>query len=321
MKIILNTCTNPYFNLALEEYLLYNTDYEVFMLWRNAPSIIVGRNQNTHAEINSLYVNENKLPVVRRMSGGGAVFHDLGNINFTFIKKKNDNDFNNYALFCAPVIKALASLGVTAELSGRNDLLIDGKKFSGNAQHAHADRIMHHGTLMFDADIQRLTNALNVNPLKIQSKGIKSVRSRVTNISAHLPSPLTAEEFINHLLGCVEGEFHILSDAEIAAAQKLCDEKYSTQDWNYGYKKEFTVKKETLLPQGCFDVEMNIAEGKIKEIRIFGDFFINGDIAVLEEALTYTPYMPDEIAKSLDSVDTAALFPHIDKKTLVSLVI
>ena len=190
MLLINNTSTNAYFNLAMEEYFLKNTTEDVFMLWRNESAIIVGKNQNTLSEINYEYVKENNIKVVRRQSGGGAVFHDLGNINFTFISC-NDNSFSDFKRFTMPIIECLEDLNIHAEFSGRNDLLIDNQKFSGNAQYNYKNKVMHHGTLLFSSQINDLSSALKVKPSKFEGKGVKSVKSRVTNISNHLKKSMT----------------------------------------------------------------------------------------------------------------------------------
>lgn len=323
MKIIFQNTTDPYFNLALEEYLLRQCEGDIFMLWINSPCIVVGRNQNTLAEINYDYVREHNIPVVRRQTGGGAVFHDLGNVNFTFIQENGTENFSNYAVYCRPIIEVLGLLGVAAELSGRNDLLIDGKKFSGNAQCAWHGRMMHHGCIMFDANVSHLADALRVNPLKIQSKGIKSVRSRVTNIAEHLLAPLPMEEFCEMVLQKIEqenpgSERYTLSEADNAAVRALREEKYATWEWNFGYKKEFSFHKDGYFPGGLLDVRMNILEDKIDDIRIFGDYFGLGDVAELEEHLRGTPYNPEAVKARLEELDISAYFSGITTDELLT---
>ena len=195
MIYINNTNTNPYFNMAVEEYILKEFKEDCFMIWRNQPCIVVGKNQNTLSEINLEYVKTNNIPVVRRLSGGGTVFHDLGNLNFTFIKNNSEENFNNFRKFTLPILNVLNSLNINAEFSGRNDLTIEGKKFSGNAQYNYKNRVLHHGTLLFSSNITDLSKALQAKPLKFQDKSIKSVLSRVTNISSHLKQPLSIMEF------------------------------------------------------------------------------------------------------------------------------
>lgn len=323
MKIIDQRTTDPYFNLALEEYLLRQCEGDFFMLWRNSPCIVVGRNQNTLAEINYDYVREHEIPVVRRQTGGGAVFHDFGNINYTFIQEGGTDHFSDYALYCRPVIEVLQSLGVPAELSGRNDLLIEGKKFSGNAQCAYHGRMMHHGCIMFNANVNNLADALRVNPLKIQSKGIKSVRSRVTNIAEHLPAPLTMEEFSIRVLDKIEqenpgSERYSLPPEEVEAVNALREGKYSTWEWNFGYKKEFSFHKDSYFSGGLLDVRMDIAQDRIAEVRIFGDYFGRRDVAEAEDALRGKPYSPGEVRACLESLPIGEYFSGISIDELVS---
>jgi lipoate-protein ligase A len=201
MICIKNEDTNPYFNLAAEEYVLKNFSDNAFMLWRNAPSIIVGNHQNTLAEINTEYVKENNIDVVRRLSGGGAVFHDLGNLNFTFIKNIDKNkDKVDFSTFTQPIIDVLRNMNINANFEGRNDIVIDGKKISGNAQHTNGNRILHHGTLLFSSVMTDLSNALKVNPLKFKDKAVKSVKSRVSNISDHMPEKTDVLTFRNRIM-------------------------------------------------------------------------------------------------------------------------
>ena len=186
MLCIKDSHTDPYFNIAADEYALKYLEDDCFMLWRNEPSIIVGKHQNTLAEINVDYVMKNNIKVVRRISGGGAVFHDLGNLNFTFVKNAGEDAQGDFRKFTQPILDVLQSMGINAKFEGRNDLTIDGKKFSGNAESIWKNRVLHHGTLLFSAVMTDLSAALKVNPLKFQDKAVKSVRSRVTNISEHL---------------------------------------------------------------------------------------------------------------------------------------
>ena len=195
--VIFNSSLDPYFNLAAEQYLLERRDTApVFMIWRNSPAVIIGKNQNAYAELNEAFIRENDIKVVRRLTGGGAVFHD---VNYTFISPKQGANALDFARFCAPIIEALCDLGANAVLSGRNDIEIDGRKVSGNAQTVCGDRILHHGTLLWSADLSKLAGALKVDPEKIASKGIKSVRSRVANIRDLIGSEMSATDFIDYL--------------------------------------------------------------------------------------------------------------------------
>ena len=237
MKYIINHSNDTAFNIALEEYAFKHLldEDQIFLLWINKPSIIVGRHQNTIEEINRDYVREHGIEVVRRISGGGAVYHDLNNLNYTIISKEDENKAFDFKSFSTPVINTLAELGVKAEFTGRNDLEIDGKKFCGNAQAYINGRIMHHGCLLFDVDLSVLANALKVSKDKFESKGVKSVRARVTNIIDELPEKITVEEFRDLLLDYMKKEYpemteYVFSDEELAEINRIKDTKFGTWD-------------------------------------------------------------------------------------------
>lgn len=207
MMYIRSSSTDPYFNLALEQYVFdfLPKTKAYFMLWQNDNTIVVGKHQNTVGEINVSFVKEHGIHVVRRLSGGGAVYHDLGNVNYTFIMDAGKSNELDISAFCKPVVDALRSLGITAEISGRNDITIDGKKFSGNSQYLKDGRMMHHGTIMYNSDLDTVEKALCVSKDKIISKGINSVRSRVTNIAEHMEKIISTEEFITRICNSVLG--------------------------------------------------------------------------------------------------------------------
>lgn len=324
MQIILNKCTDPHFNLALEEHLLCGTDGEYFLLWQNSPSVIVGRNQNTYAEINYDFVKSNNIPVVRRITGGGAVFHDLGNINYSFIVNSTSR-FNDYAFFSAPVIRALSDAGIDASLSGRNDLLVNGRKISGAAQCAKNGRMLHHATLLLDASVSDLKEALRINPLKIESKGIKSVESRVANINSFLENKLTAQTLTALLAERISVDFQAqvceISAVDTAAAKQLMDEKYLKDEWNFGSKKDFSVSKQTKLDCGLFDVRLNIEKGIISDARIFGDFFTLCDVSSLEAALSGIRYTPEALSAFVKTVNLNKYFYNLTENDFLSLFI
>ncbi len=307
MLVVMLSSNNPYFNLASEEYFLKHKQEEFFLLWRNNPCIVVGRNQNTRKEINYEYVTEHNIPVVRRLTGGGTVFHDLGNLNFTLIQRGVEDQFGNYGVFAQPVMETLASLGVTATLSGRNDLLIGNQKFCGQAQTMWHGRLMHHGCILFSAQLKALTNALKVNPLKIQSKGIDSVRSRVTNIESHLPSPCSVEDFAellkNRFLAVEGNQLYEVTAQDLEAIETLTREKYSTHAWNYGFSKDYSFQKDSRFPAGTLTVAMEISENAISEIEISGDFFGVKPLEELQEALKGTPYEEGAVKAALEQAN------------------
>lgn len=324
MLFVFNENTDPYFNLAAEEYLVQNLSEEVFMIWLNHNTIVVGRNQNTLSEIHYEYVKEHGIRVVRRMSGGGTVFHDMGNVNFTFVVNSGD-DFNNYRRFCEPIIGFLKTLGVEATLSGRNDILVDGKKISGNAQYMYKNRVMHHGTLLFAASQDRISEALKVSEDKIKSKGIKSVRSRVTNISSHMETPISVGEFVEKFVDYMvknipDCRYYDLAQHELEIC-KLRDEKYATWEWNYGYspKYEFVCRKRFDI--GSVEVHMDIAgNSEIKDIKIYGDFFSKVPVAELEQKLLGVRHEADAISAVLSGVDISQYIAGITNEEFMTLL-
>lgn len=306
MRCIVDKGHDPYFNLAAEEYLLKECSEPVFRLWRNAPSIIIGKNQNAAAEINAQFVHEHNIPVIRRLTGGGAVFHDLGNINFTFIDKKVDGEETSamFARFTAPIIAALRKLGVNAYLEGRNDLLIDGRKFSGNAICIHRDRVLQHGTLLFSSSIADLSGALNARPEKFVGKSVQSNRSRVTNISEHLPQAMGIEEFMDFIYREVGvGQASEYTPEEVAAIERLRDEKYATAEWNWGTSPKYTYSNVVKLPSGLVEIFLNVEKGIIRECRICGDYFFTAPTSELEEALVGVLNRYDDIFAAVSSID------------------
>ncbi len=305
MLLVHNSSNNPAFNLALEEYLLRGLKKPAVMLWRNSKSIIVGCNQNTIEEIDREYTEKHGICVIRRQTGGGAVFHDLGNINYTYITDENNN-IGNYGYFCNDLIEYLRQLGVAATLSGRNDLLIDGKKFCGNAQAMHGGMMIHHGCILYSADLSELSKSLRVKPVKIESKGIKSVSSRVTNIIDHLYNKLTSEQFLNGFEKFLK-QRHNLTDYFLTKQDrdnvaKLMQEKYLTYEWNYGASPKCNFSNSIKFPYGLIEVNLEINEGIIKKCKINGDFFGKRDILFIEDALTDVRYEKNSIAKALKGV-------------------
>jgi len=291
MLIINRHSTDPYFNLATEEYVLKNYTEDVFMLWQNAPSIIVGKHQNTLAEINVEYVKMNNIPVVRRLSGGGAVFHDLGNLNFTFIQSGHQESLIDFRKYTEPILEVLQQLNINAKFEGRNDLTIDGLKFSGNAEHIWKNRVLHHGTLLFSSHMPNLAAALNADPLKFQDKAVKSVRSRVTNISEHLKEPLTVGQFATMIQRHIveqnpEATLVELSENDHSNIYELVRAKYNTWEWNFGYSPNYNFKKIFRTEKsGTIEFDLDVNNGKIIHMKIFGDYFNRFDTEDIENAL------------------------------------
>ncbi|HET8865611.1 MAG TPA: lipoate--protein ligase [Gracilimonas sp.] len=319
--------TDPHINLALEEYALRNfgqeDDYLLFYI--NEPSIIIGRNQNTLEEINDEYVKRKGIHVVRRMSGGGAVYHDLGNLNFSFITEHKKENLNNFLKFNEPVIEILREMGVPAEMSGRNDILANGRKISGNAQFSTGKRMFSHGTLLYCSDLDEVVKALNVKMSKIQSKGHKSVRSRVANIIEFIKNKtMSVSEFRQRILDGLykqkdSFDIYVLSEKEWNEVYKLKEEKYGTWDWNFGNSPKFNIQRVKRFPAGEIDLRLDVHNGYIENLTIYGDFFGQQPVSELNEILTGVRYDPVEIANSLETVDTKKYFGDIEKENILNL--
>ncbi len=322
MYVIENRDHRPQHNLALEEYLCRKAAQEgceFFMLWQNEPSIIVGRFQNTLEEINAEFVREHGIHVVRRNSGGGAVYHDLGNINYSFVMADREGEFN-FAFFTEPIIRALRDLGANAELSGRNDIAIDGKKVSGGAQYRRGGILLHHGTLLFDSDLDVLSQALKVSEEKFRSKGVKSVRARVGNIRTFLPQARSVSDFIALLEERIEGLTpRELTAEDRAEVETLMKEKYATWDWNYGESPEFTELKKARFPWGGVEAYLKVDKGLIVACELRGDYFGNGDYAPLLERIAGIPYTRSDLERALSGLSTHAMFAGSTAEDLLTL--
>jgi lipoate-protein ligase A len=323
MLIIKRHNTDPYFNLATEEYVLKNFSEDAFMLWRNAPSIIVGKHQNTLAEINTDYVRQNNIPVVRRLSGGGAVFHDLGNLNFTFIQTGMEEKLIDFRKYTEPILEVLRQMGVDARFEGRNDLTISGLKFSGNAEHIWKNRVLHHGTLLFSAHMPDLAAALRADPAKFQDKAVKSVRSRVTNISEHLNSPMDVMQFAGLIQDHISAKYPDAVTTELSAEdhagiQELVRTKYSTWEWNYGYSPNYNFRKVIRTERGgTVEFDLDVHDGFIRHIRIFGDYFNKFDTEEIEAALTGVVHKEAAIVEALAPFNIEDYFTGVSMPELI----
>ncbi|HLR23867.1 MAG TPA: lipoate--protein ligase [Pseudogracilibacillus sp.] len=330
MKFIDNKgITDPQVNLAIEEYVLKNFgEKDTYLLFYvNEPSIIVGKNQNSVEEINTDYVDENNIKVVRRLSGGGAVYHDLGNLNFSFITKDDGDSFHDFQKFTQPVVEALNKIGVPAELVGRNDLQIEGRKFSGNAQFSTKGRMFSHGTLMLDSELEHIVSALNVKKEKIESKGIKSIRSRVTNISEYLDEPITMDAFKEIILKYIFDVKNVsdvptfeLTQADWDNIYEISKNRYQKWEWNYGKSPAYNKQASHKFPSGLLDVRLDVDKGKIKNCKIFGDFFGLGEVTDIEEKLIGINHERKAIEEALENIDIPYYLGKITKEEFVNLI-
>ncbi|MBO7648216.1 MAG: lipoate--protein ligase [Bacteroidales bacterium] len=325
MRILWLDTQDPFFNLAAEEYLLKETEEDIFMLWQNADSVIIGRYQNTMAEVNMEFIESHHVTVARRITGGGAVFHDLGNLNFTFIQKvkphEKEVDFQRYL---TPIVDALRSLNVPAEFSGRNDLTIEGRKISGNAMVFYQDRVLEHGTLLFSTIPDHLAAALKVDPAKFSDKAVKSVRSRVTNISEHLSAPMTVTAFKDYLLRYMTEQWQVpvssLTTEETSRIRQMADAKNATWEWNFGKSPQYAYQQKLRTKGGSLEVLMNVQNGIIQDIRFYGDFFSSRDPEELSRILTGQSHNRKTILGILQDLDISTFFNNVTKEEFISLL-
>ncbi len=325
---VLNPSNDPPYNLALEEYVLRRLDprQDYLILWQNRPAVIVGRFQNTAEEVNQPYVDGHGVSVVRRLSGGGAVYHDLGNLNFTFIVQREPGGFNDFHRFTLPVLETLKSFGVPAERSSRNDLTIEGQKFSGNAQYVSGGRLLHHGTILFDSDLDAVASVLRVQPDKIESHGIKSVRSRVTNVRPYLPAAIGLEEFIARLTAEVGqqggglGPTYRLGEEDELGVEGLRRERYARWQWNYGDSPAFALKARRRFAQGSVEMRLDVHEGVIRDCRIYGDFLGSRDIGELEAALRGQRFALQGLRATLAEQSVEEFLGGIGREDLLDLL-
>lgn len=325
MNYFISNSNNPYYNLACEEYLLKNYDEDFFFLYINQDSLVVGKHQNTLAEINLDRVNEENIPVVRRLSGGGTVYHDFGNLNYCLIKKGERGKLVDFKGYSSPIIQALQKLGVNAKFEGKSDLTIDGKKFSGNASHVYKNKVLQHGTMLFSSDLKRLNHLLKVNPLKFKDRGVRSIRSRVTNISEYLSSPISISDFADNVihefgLTYPNSNKFTFSDEDIAAIENLKTDKFESWEWNFGYSPNYKFEKICNYPSGkILEIEMQIEKGVITEIDISGNCIKTEDFNLFLETIKGSNHINSLIYNKLNDINLDLYFNKISSKELYQL--
>ena len=325
MRYLRNKNTDPYYNMAFDEFCLESLpiDEPVFFLWQNRPAVIVGLNQEVNTEVNLDYLNKNNIALVRRVTGGGAVYHDLGNLNYTIVGRSEDLE-RDYPEYASILMKALQELGIPATLSGRNDILVDGKKVSGFAKRVCKNRLMVHGTLMYDVDLEVLPQALTPSASKLQSKGIASVRSRVANLRDYLPEVADIQAFsqrLEEILSChyTDTEYQ-LSAEDLASIQRLADEKFAQWEWNYGRSPKATLTHSARLACGTVEIHLKIAENRIVFCQFGGDFLGNLPTSEVESALNGMVYEANAIRECLKKMEIGQYFDGVEVDDLVNLM-
>lgn len=326
MRYIKNPNNDPYFNMAFDEYCLESLpiDEPVFYLWQNRPAVIIGFNQEVNTEVNLDYLRANGIELVRRVTGGGAVYHDLGNLNYTIVGR-SENLERDYPEYAALLMKALQTLGVPATLSGRNDILVEGKKVSGFAKRVCKDRLMVHGTLMYQVDVDVLTHVLNPSPTKLQSKGVSSVRSRVANLREYLPQIADVRMFSQQLEAILSNHYtdaeYRLSDTDLGHIRQLRDAKFAQWEWNYGRSPKATLTHSARLACGTVEVHLTLHENRITSCRFGGDFLGNLPASDVEKALQGIVYESASIHQCLTRMEIGQYFDGIEAADLIKLMI
>lgn len=329
MIFIDNSQTDPRLNLAMEEFILRNLrwDEPILFFYINEPSVIIGRNQNTLEEIDPDYVQANGIHVVRRLSGGGAVYHDLGNLNFSFVTQAGPENFHNFARFTEPVRAVLRQLGLDVELRQQSSLFASGKKISGNAQYATGGRMFSHGTLLFDTSIEAMLRALNPRQVQIESKAVQSVRNFVTNISELLPQAMTIHELRQALLLGIFGvddaaaiPTYTFTDTDWTAIHQISTRRYANWDWNIGHSPRFDIQKSERLPVGKIDARISVENGRIQQIKFYGDFTGQRELAELETQLVGVRYEKDALAETVQTLDLTPYFGPLDPETFLKFI-
>ena len=325
MRYLRNLSTDVYYNMAFDEYALEQLplDEPLFFLWQNRSAVIIGVNQDVHAEVDVDYLNQHDIALARRITGGGAVYHDLGNLNYTIVGRSSDIE-RDYPQYASHMLHALQALGIQAELSGRNDILVDGRKVSGYAKRVYKDRLMVHGTLMYDVDIEVLTRVLTPPTDKLTTKGIASVKSRVANLKDYLPSIASIKDFSDTLECYLSREYQdeefLLTQAQLAEIRAIATSKFASPEWVYGRSPSHTITHAKRLPCGNVAIHLDIRKGFIAQCSITGDFLGNAPISAIETLLQGCLYERTALQRLLATIDIPDYLDHTDRETFINLL-
>ena len=324
MKYLSNASTDPHFNMAFDEFCLeqLKADEPVFYLWQNRPSVIIGLNQSAYAEVNLPFLEEKGILLARRVTGGGAVYHDLQNLNYTITGRIRDLE-KDYPAYLETMVRALRALGVPAELNGRNDILVNGRKCSGYAKRVSKDRLMIHGTLMYDVDIDTLTQALAAPGSKLSAAGVASVRSRVANLKDYLPQFVDIDAFRDALQALLAGDDEeiVLSPAQRALIETDAATKFRTWEWNYGRSPAAAFQVRRKFPCGTIEASFSLRSGRIDHLHFTGDFLGNLPPDRIEQAIEGTPFTREALLAALRAIPVVEYFDHLTAEDLVSFLL
>lgn len=322
MLIINQPVTDPYFNIASEEYLLKNFSENIFLLYTNSPSIIVGKHQNTMAEINHEFVAKKRIPVIRRLSGGGTVYHDFGNINYTFITNGSEGNLVDFKKHTQPIVDVLKSLGIDARIGGKNDIRVGDRKISGNAEHIYKNRVLHHGTLLFNSNLDELNESIKVNLDAYTDKAVKSIRSHVANIAEYLNKDISIEQFkamlILHIKTLFPNAFdYQFTPSNIDSINELIATKFSTWEWNFGYSPSYVLNRQLSIKNEFWNIEINVERGIIIKVAIKGNSSISKSIEELEKLIVGCIHEKKEMSQRLGNIDLKQYIPEITKESFI----
>ena len=325
MRCLMINSNDVFFNSAVEEYFIKEFNEPIFMLWKNTPNVMVGRNQNTVSEVNEKFCKENNIDIIRRLSGGGAIYNSLENFEYTLIIDKLSNSNYSFKSIVEPLIDFLKQLGIDAQFTGRNDVLVDGKKISGNAQYHFKDILLQHGTVLYDVDINTLMKCLTPDLMKLTAKGIKSVKSRVTTLKERLPDDYNVDKFMDEFMKfnlnrSNENYYKELTEDEKIEVLKLKEDRWDKKEWNFGKNPKYSNKKKRKFTSGLVEINYEIKAGKIFNLKIYGDFFATDDISKLEDKLLNKYFEKEIIIEVLKDIKISNYIDGVNNDEFIELL-